>query len=298
MKKSIVLLITLALIVAIASLIYIGLDRVDSSAKIVEKKHAFLQTTSMINDIKKILEQKKGDINSTDGLDLLFSMPIDLKAESMAVHVEFSSAATGINPNNFIKIVRHKPHLNPDYILLFDRILQDANVQSKELFLAMIEDTLDKDLEERFPGSEIALYDKRFAQGSIENFEKFQKIVKHYIALTQDGNINKIPWRKILGFYSKKIDFNYIDSLLLHYMLPSLSKEALQKLTIDKEEIFADMKELHLPKEEKEELKKYNIAFYVPTIRIDLQIEQGAGRNLSHFVYDLERKKVEDIAIR
>ncbi|SMC10185.1 hypothetical protein [Nitratiruptor tergarcus] len=298
MKKSIVLLITLALIVAISSLIYIGFELVDKSAKTVEGKHNFLQSVSMINDIKKILEQNKKDINSTDGLDLLFSMPIDLKAENITVHVEFSSAATGINPNNFVKTVNKKQLINSHYILLFDRILQNANVLNKELFLAMIEDTLDKDLEERFPGSEIALYDRRFAQGSIENFQKFQKIIEHYITLTQDGNINKIPWVKILGFFSKKIDFNYINPILLHYMLPFLDKEALQKLTTDKEGVFTKMKELHLSKEDKEELKKYDIAFYVPVIKVDLEIEERSNKSFAHFIYDLTTAKVKDIAIR
>ncbi|BCD68956.1 hypothetical protein [Nitratiruptor sp. YY09-18] len=298
MRKSIVLLITLALIVAISSLIYIGLELVDKSAQVVEKKHNFLQTVSMVHDIKKIIEKNKKDINSTEGLDLLFSMPIDLKTDNLHVHVEFSSAATGINPNNFIKTVNKKERLNPNYILLFDRILQNANVLNKELFLAMIEDTLDKDLQERFPGSEIALYDKRFAQGSIENFAKFQKIVDHYIGLTEDGNINTIPWKKILGFYSKKIDFNYISPILLHYMLPFLDKEALQKLTTDKEEVFTDMKELRLAKEYKDELKKYDVAFYVPVINVNLTIKEGNSKSYAHFVYDLATAKVEDIAIR
>jgi len=176
--------------------------------------------------------------------------------------------------------------------------LQSANVQSKELFLAMIEDTLDKDLDERIPGSEIALYDKRFAQESIENFKKFWMLIKHYVLLTADPNIYTIPWKDILGLYSKKIDFNYISPILLGYMLPYVDAEEIKKLTIAKPANFSDWKDLPLAKEDKDRLKKYDISFFVPVVEGNLSIKQGDQKSFARFVYDIKQKKVVDIGFK
>ncbi len=298
MRKSIVLLITLSLIVAISSLITIALHIVDNAAKNIGKKHSLIQTTLLIENIAKILAKKSSDINSTDGLDLLIALPIELKTKAIKIAIEFDSAAKGLNPNNFLFKKSKKTAINPDYVLLFDRILQSKNVQNKELFIAMIEDTLDKDLEERIPGSEIALYDKRFAQGAIESYKKFAMIIDHYVKLSEDPNIYKIPWKKILSFYSKKIDFNYIEPKLLDYILPYLDKEAIANLTTDKKHIFHNWKEVPLASEYKKILKKYNISFYAPVIKGVLEVEEGGKKSFATFIYDIKANKVENIAYK
>ena len=298
MKKSITLLITLALIVAISSLIAIGLHIVNIASNQIQYKHNLVQTATFVQNIAQILKKKSGDINSSEGLELLISLPIDLDSNEIEAHISFDSAAKGLNPNNFLKIDHNKTVFNPEYILLFDRILQSANVQSKELFLALIEDTLDKDLDERIPGSEIALYDKRFAQGNIENFKKFWMLVEHYVLLTGDPNIYTIPWDKILGFYSKTIDFNYISPILLSYMLPYVDTESIKKLTTAKKANFSRWKDLPLAKEDKDKLKKYNISFFVPIVEGNLSIQQADQKSFARFVYDIKQKKVVDIGFK
>ncbi len=298
MRKSIVLLITLALIVAISSLIAIGLSIVDDAAKETHKKHSLIQASIFVDNIAEILAKKSGDINSTDGLDLLISLPIELDTKEIKASIEFDSAAKGLNPNNFLTKEDNKTAINPDYVLLFDRILQSKNVQNKELFIAMIEDTLDKDLEERIPGSEIALYDKRFAQGTIENYKKFAMIVDHYVRLSEDPNIYKIAWKKILSFYSKTIDFNYIEPELLGYILPYLDGETIANLTTKKKQTFSDWKDLPLASEYKKILKKYHISFYAPVVEGTLTIEQAGEKSFARFIYDIKEKKVKDIAYK
>ena len=298
MKKSIVLLITLALIVAISALIAIGLMKVDEGAKSVEKKRFLIQTLTFTQNAVDILGKKRSDINSSNGFEMLLLTPIELKSKEISLDLAFDSAAKGINPNNFLKKVRNKFTINPDYVLLFDRILQSENVQNKELFLAMIEDTLDKDLDERIPGSEIAFYDKRFAQGSIENFKKFMQIIDHYVRLSEDGNIYKIPWREILSFHTKKIDFNYISPKLLHYMLPYLDSEGIKKVTTAKKINYTDWKDLPLAKEYKDTLKRYDISFFVPVVEANLSVRQADRAGFAHFVYDINQKKVLDIAYK
>jgi len=292
------LLITLALIVAISALVYIGLGVVNKASKEVEDKHFLVQTDIFVNSVIDVLKSRESDINSSEGFELLLNLPIDLISEEVRAHIEFDSAAKGLNPNNFIKVVNKKEKINPDYVLLFDRILQSADVLNKELFIAMIEDTLDKDLEERIPGSEIALYDKRFLQGKIENFKKFEMIMEHYMKLTQDGSIKKIGWRDILGFYSKKIDVNYISPLLVRYIIPYADDELIKKVFVDRVVLYKSVDELNLPKEERDELKKFNISGFVPVVKADVNIEQGNTKSSATFVFNIKKKKVLDIEER
>ena len=298
MKKSIVLLITLALLVAISALIAIGVSLSQNASKDIERKQTLIQTATFVQNIADILARKSGEINSTDGLEMLILMPIELDSDELSLKVSFDSAAKGINPNNFVKREHNKTIFNPEYILLFDRILQSANVQSKELFLALIEDTLDEDLQERIPGSEMALYNKRFAQGSIENYKKFRMLIDRYVALTEDPNIYTIPWKKILDFHADAIDFNYIAPELLHYIVPYLDSETIRRITVDKKMSFGGWEDLRLPKEEKEELKKFHILFYVPIVKGELEFTQGDSKSFATFIYDIKKKKVLDIGYK
>jgi len=289
------LLITLALIIAISALIATGLTYIDKLSTDTKKKHMALQNFVFIQNAADILAKKKKMFSSASGLEMLFLLPIELKAKDLSLQLSFTSTATGLNPNNLIKKERKKLKLNPDYILLFDRILQTYDVQNKELFLALLEDTLDPDLEERIPGSEMALYNRRFAQGKIENYQKFRMLLDRYVLLTEDINIYTIPWKKLLSFYSTKIDFNYIEPDLLRYMLPYIDQQTIQRLTTAKESVFTKWKELGLPKEDIDELKKFNIAFYVPVIRGELRFREGGEATKASFVYDIDKKKVVDI---
>ena len=298
MKKSIVLLITLALIIALSTFIAIGLFRSDQASQTVQKKNSIIQISTLLHNITDILSQKSGEINSTEGLEMLILLPIELQTKSLSLHISFDSAAKGINPNNILFQEHNKSRLNPDYILLFDRILQSVQIQNKELFLALLEDTLDKDLEERIPGSEIALYNKRFVQGKIENFQKFQMLIDQYVKLTEDNAIYQIPWKEILSFYHKKIDFNYISPKLLRYMVPYMDEETIQNITLKKKMSFSAWKDIRIAQEYKKELQKFQIAFYVPVIRAKVTFKENTKKYNATFIYDIKQKKVLDIGYK
>ena len=296
LKKSIVLLITLALIVSLASFIAIGLHYVQQAQIQITSRQSFLQSLVFASSIENILAKYAKDINGSDELSLLFDLPIDIKSQEVSAHIEFTPVATGLNPNNMIKKVGKKIIFDANYILLFDKILQDANVLNKELFLALLEDSLDNDYEERIPGSEIGLYNKRFAQGRIENFQKFSLLLDRYVLLTKDENIYKIPWKEILSFNSQEIDFNYISPKLLYYMLPFSDNETVAKLTTQKNDILKGWSDLHLPQEIVKELKKYHISFFVPIVEV--QLSGSAIKGVTQIVYDIKKKKVVDIAFK
>jgi len=287
---------TLALVVALTSLLYLGFEMSEAASRRVEEKHLLLQRDLLLANVIQILQRKRKELNSSQGLEMLVELPLELEAEGIAVELTFDSAAKGINPNNFVmKDDRNRTIINPDFVLLFDRILQTYDVENKELFIAMIEDTLDPDLNERIPGSELALSNRRFAQGAIEGRAKFHMLIQRYIELTQDPKILAVPWDKILSFHAPKIDLNHIEPTLLRLILPYLGEETIQQITTGKAKLYGSLKELPLAKEDRAELKKYGVVPFVPILQGDLVVREGKRRGEVKFIYDLAEQRVLEI---
>jgi len=301
LKKAIALLITLSLITLISVIVSKIITIMDNSLKEISNRSSLIQVDILFNDIKKILDKNFVDINDSTTLDMLFLMPYSFSdaKTGISVNIEIESDSNRVNPNLIMDINRSKKGsietINRDIYDLFDRILINYNVQDRELFLNMLLDTIDMDNRERYPNSEIVNYDHFFQNGEIINIRHFKQIVKRYRDLTLDKNIDKVPWDILIGFRSKIIDFNYISPELLSFLLPSLDKEKLYKLTLNRVLPYDSFKDLELPDELNEQLKRYNIKFFSPEIWciIDFQIN-GYHKNIS-FQYNLKEKRVSYI---
>jgi len=296
MRSSIVLLITLVLIVALAALIAIALDVVQNTSQTVEKKKALIQKTLLAQNIVKMLNKSSVKIETPTDLQQFLALPYYLKTDEIEITITFDSAAKGLNPNLLMQKRGNRDSVNTELLFLFDKILLYYNVANKELFLAMIEDTLDSDLNERMPGSELSLYDRRFAQGRIENKKKFQMLIDAYVKLTEDGNIKKVPWEKLVSFYNHAIDINYISAELLAVML-SYADEASLKNFLGSRGVYSSIDNLPLPKEERLKLKKYGVTTFVPIVQGHLCMKRPKHDECVRFVYNLAEKKVLDIAL-
>ena len=304
MKKAIALLITLSLITIISVIVSKIITIMDNSLKEINKREALIQFDTLFNDIKKILDRSVTDINDSTSLELLFLLPYSFNdiESGININIEMESDSSKINPNLLMDVNRskindenHGEQINKDIYSLFDRILLNYNIQNRELFLSMLLDTIDEDKEERYPNSEIANFNHFFQNGEIINMRHFKQIIKRYRDLTLDKNIDNIPWDMLIGFRSKIIDFNYITPELLSFLLPSLDKESLYKITLNKLVTYDNFDELELPNDLNEQLKRYNIKFFSPEIWciIDFQFNEYS-KNIS-FQYNLKEKKVSYI---
>jgi len=278
-----------------ASLLYVGLEMAERASQGLERRHFLIQSHTLLQNVLEILDRKQGEINSSEGLEMLIDLPIELESEEIDLSISFDSAAKGVNPNNFLKKGKKRTIIDSDFVLLFDRILQTYNVQNKELFIALIEDTLDKDLDERIPGSELALTNRRFAQGAIENRAKFDMLIEAYIRLTEDPNILSVPWEEILSFYAPQIDLNYISPTLLRLILPYLDEGSVKRLTVGRKRLYKGLKDLPLAKEDREELKKYRVSPFVPVVVAKIGIRRGEWEGEIDLVYDIAEKRVLNI---
>jgi len=308
-RNAIALLVTISFVTVIVALIGISTGMVNDSFKRVSNKLFLVQSNVLFSDVVSILKDATADVNDSMGLDIFLSVPLffENKQNDMTMNITFESAASTLNINHLLKkddnqTKEKKNRFEPvalqrNYEEYFERILSIYNLSDKILFLSMIADTLDKDLQERSFGSEIALEDPFFTQGHIYDMSHFRQIIRAYKKQTLDFNIDTIPWDTLVGFHADFIDFNQISPQTLQHLAPDIDPESLGAYTTDKVDIYDNMEGLPFDSETKKRLQDMNVVFYDPLVAGEMNIYNGENRMQIAFLYDLSSKKVSNIEI-
>jgi hypothetical protein len=115
--------------------------------------------------------------------------------------------------------------------MFVSRIFERYPIASPNMFLNILLDTIDMDLEQRQEGSEILASFPDFHNGSIENFTQFEQVIARYLTLTKDSQILDIPWKQLIGFEGEKIDINYVSPEVLSLIAPELDSQTVHRIT-------------------------------------------------------------------
>jgi hypothetical protein len=304
LKKGIALLITVSLVAAIAALIGISAGILDQSFKRISNKQFLIQSNSFISGLTDVLRSASSDVNDSITLDIFLSFPFafEQKSRDLSVDIYFTSEARSVNPNNMLESDSNTTSdddqpINPLYEAYFDRILTVYNVSDKILLLSMIADSVDSDLKERTTGSELALENPFFSQGSIYSLEHFNKILDEYKRQTLDYNVDTIPWETLLSFQNTDIDFNHMDSDTLSLLIPELDAATLASFTTDRVDVYENFASLNLDPERVKQLEKMKVSFYAPQVKAWMNIRNADNHLAVTFLYDLQTKKATHIEI-
>ncbi len=307
-RNAIALLVTISFVTVIMTLIGVSTGLVESSFKRVSAKHSLVQNNILFADIADILKEASSDVNDSMGLDIFLSIPVffENKKNDISIDVTFESDASTVNINNLLKKDVNKSKekytnqpvpLDALYEDYFERILTVYNLSDKILFLSMVADTLDIDLEERMPGSEIALENPFFRQGRIYDLRHFNKIISAYKRQTLDFNVDSIPWKELIGFNADSIDFNRIEPVVLQHLVPEIDPESAPNYTSEKVDLYESMDELPFEEETKKRLEEMGLRFYSPYVSAVMNIKEGDHKSRITFAYNLKNKKVSSIEI-
>jgi len=305
-RKGIALLITIALVATITALLTVSTGILDNSFKRISNKLFLIQSNVYFNDFITILNDATEDVNDSDTLDIFLMIPVAFASEKkdIAVDVSFVSEASKININKLISdtnSTKKREAYEPvpvvrEYESYLEHILSIYNISDKMLLLAMITDTVDKDLDERIPGSEIALVDPLFSQGSIYSKAHMRHITDAYVTETQDFNAYDIPWENLVGFRGKSVDFNHINQEVLAALAPEL-QESLPLYTTEREEVYDSFENMPLEATTKKRLKALDVEFYAPQVRGTMNISSSDQSVEIEFSYNLKTKEVSNIEI-
>ena len=193
MKRSIALLITLSFIIVVVLIVGKILNIYEKISNTGFEK-SISQNSVLIKDIKKNLKDILKDINSSKDLKNIFvTLPVSMD--------DFRGVVTIRPLSDKLNLNLYKDKTKRKYIDIFLQNLFDYyNVADFYYFKNLLLDTFDSDNIERDSFTEIKNYDYTFNNGNIYSFNQFKKILIQYINYTNDKNILKIPWQKLIYF--------------------------------------------------------------------------------------------------
>ncbi len=306
-RKGIALLITIALVATITALLTVSTGILDNSFKRISNKLFLIQSNVFFRDFISILETSTKDINSSEMLDIFFMIPISFAPEDQDISfdVSFVSDASRLNINGLLADSNVSEQQEERYEAIpiktvyesyLEHILSVYNVSDKILLLAMIADSVDDDFDERVSGSEIALRDPLFSQGTIYSITHFKQILEAYVRETLDYSVYKIPWQELISFRNQNIDFNHIDAKVLYHTAPELQENVAQ-YTTERIELYDSLETLPLEEATKENFDALGVDFYSPEVRGTMRISNGDATMEMAFSYNLQTKEVSHIEI-
>ncbi|WP_416768560.1 hypothetical protein ACM66T_11245 [Sulfurimonas sp. ST-25] len=297
---------TLAFVTAIAALIAVGGSILQRGYSQTENKAFLVQSNTLLPRIYTILKQNTGDINDSDTLDILLSVPLffENKRNGMMMDITFASDAGKVNINHLLKSnseVTADPYtplpLDTAVEGYLERILSVYNVSDTILLISMVADSIDMDTNERFPGSELSLKDPDFTQGHLYNMPHFKQVLDAYKAVTFDFTVDEIPWEHLIGFRNETIDFNHIEPDTLHFIDPAIDPATLAEMTTQRLETYASLDTLPLEPETRQLLEDLGVAFYAPNVVGTMNLMSKTRQTTYSFTYNLANQKVSEIAV-
>ena len=195
MRKGIALLIALLFIagaLAIVGIVYEKSQKATSAFGIYEK---ISQNSLLLESFEDAISVHTKEINSSETLDILFSSSPMLSSEDGFFVYGFDIEPLSDKININILGDEKKRRYLETYI---NNICAYFDIKEPDFLLALIMDTIDKDSEERMADSEIAIHDRRFANGAIWSLRQFYKILSYYYRYTRDESVFLPDWSKFI----------------------------------------------------------------------------------------------------
>ncbi len=229
-RRGAVLLMTLFLITVMSGAIAMLMGESDHMLHVSKRSQDDAQMSKILSDLQRLLPQVLSRINSVNELEYALILPFSSRSSDERFSLE-ASLHSPYRLFNINTIYDPSGKAKEPYITFVSRIFKHYPIASPDMFINILFDTIDTDLEQRQEGSEIVVYFPDFHNGSIENFAQFEQVIARYLTLTKDSQILKIPWKQLIGFEGEKIDINYVSPEVLSLIAPELDSQTVHRIT-------------------------------------------------------------------
>jgi hypothetical protein len=289
MKKGIALLITIGFITIFVSLIAYMLTTSQRVLQKTDRLEHRNQSLILYRDAKVIVDRFVKDIkNSVDLDDFLSSASyLSYANDDLSLSIELQPLSNKVNINSIL--INKK--IDKNIVDFLKKISVKYNLLDVDFLISLILDTIDKDESPREIGSEISTQDIKFSNSRIIDFSHFQTLMDYYIKNTQDENILKIPWDKLIFFGESKkgmIDCSRMDISLVDI------------LGFDKES-YSGCSDLNQTEDYKALAQKYDIKAYSKGdnyyIFVSIVQAKDSTKEKISFMYDLKTSKASEIEL-
>ena len=286
-RRGVALLITLFFIIAITAAVGVSLMNLKKSGDELHKARFLLQSSAIVEDVLALMKEsdKLGVVSDADSLSLFLLsagfIPLELK--ELLVKIEITSAMGHVNINTLAASEGFQKALI-EYMIRFN--VQDPNYMSELLIDCMggYKGVYKTNIFDEMPD----LYRER-----IVSQRHFKTIIDFYVRERHDNAVIKLPWNELVRFDDSNItavDANYITPALWQMYIPGLQEERAFELAAG-EGMYNTLHDIDLSPEEKTELAKFNLSFFQPTVRMDIEIFENNSSAHVAFDYDLSSKK-------
>ncbi len=197
-KKAVILLITIGFIALMSVFILTSISIFENSLKNISQIERIERFNVLFSDIVAILNKKVKLIKDSLDLDMFLGVYppfVDPKGK-VSMQIVMEPKVNRININNLL----YKRKVDFVTKAFLQKVLLRYEVSDEDYFIRLLLDTLDYDESERGANTEIVLKESSFINGKIENKKHFDKILDYYVSVTNDENIKKIPWDKLIFF--------------------------------------------------------------------------------------------------
>ena len=294
-RKGVVLLVTLMLIMLLMGIVSIFLSKTKESKDNVTYIYSTMQTNLVMQNLLGYLKE----INFDEDMIFYASLaPFPLEFSQSNVLFELKSAQRQININSFIQATLKDNLANDRFILL----LLKYKVKEPNLFLDILKDTHDKDIDERnSEDSEIINEYPIFRNSKIYNQVHLDKIIDYYFDKTGDNNIFDVPFSDIFSFDNSSIDINFMSRDTMEILFEDANYNILKAIE-EKVEIYDELEDLPFDEYYINKIEKGILGQIIKTkttlleIKADVNYKTQFTSKIS-FKYNITSKKITDYTI-
>ena len=290
-KNGIALLITVFFILAISVAVGIGLRDVKKTSGYVEKEHFMIQTTTILDDMLKVLRTSK-ELEAVGSADTLFlflnqSSFLPLEGHGIKAIIQIKSARAKFNINALINEDK-KPHLQR-----VDALKEFVNLHRINInFVDIVLDLMGGIKDNMTYNSDIFNKKPSLFRDYITSSAHLAEVKEFYKKTYYDDIDGKINFENLF-YYSKdtqsSLDLNYATSDVWRLVTGcDLSKARELSAGGGRYKTIEDLK---LTKTQKERLEHFKTTFYEPILHVSLDIIQNNHSAKVSFEYDIKTKK-------
>ncbi|WP_304740034.1 hypothetical protein [Sulfuricurvum sp.] len=297
-RSGIVLLMTLMLITLLMGIVALVLAQSGRLSRLGGTVYFQSTSQSIVNDLQQHLPILLLGVTGAEQLDLALRLPlqIETRKRDFILKMKLSSPYTSLNVNTLLD---KNGTIKTPNVAVFMRIFSHYPIESPDIFLNLLLDTIDIDTAERGVDTEISLTRPNAKNGSIANEREFNRIIERYLHLTQDRAVLSIPWGRYIGFDGDKMDFNALNAETLSLILTKSSPEKIRSLTRFRTKAFSTKEEVIAAEPALGSVFDTYFFIYAPgisyTLLCDAVITENTHVEHITFQYNLLEKRVHHV---
>ena len=288
-RAGVVLLITLGVITALATIILAGASQLNRYYDEATLTKEILQYDILSSDLKKIIADNMVDIENATDLYYATLMPYQLDDDKYDLHLSIScESAASAFPVNCLKEKIGSEKYNRCYNNI-TRLFEKVGVEYPGLLANILADLIDTDRDEREPGSEMAIERPWVREGPIEKRSRLENAIRYYAFKSGDLSILKRDIMRYLGTQEEnEMDLNYLDPVLITALAPDLTIQEAKTFYLTKRPV-EKWDDTGFSTEIIAQLKSAGVKCYIPILSCAAMIGHNDFRGKTKFEYDIAK---------